>query len=298
VVCGAAAGGVFPVAMGLTGDLFPIHERRVAMSRIMAGALTGNLLGATFSGVLGDLVGWRGVLILLGSFILLASLAVAWGFRGQMGSRRQAIDFSTLASNYRRILTHPHARLCYLGVFAEGSCIMGLYPYVAAFLQQLGEPRLSIAGFVIAGYAVGGLIYAASISRLLPFFGDNGLMVVGAVFIASQIVIIGLGPPWQLQFVNFMLMGFGFYMLHGGFQLFTSEIAPEARASAVSLQAFCFNCGQFAGPLAYGAGLLSVGKGPTLFTAAAVLMTVGLLCSQLLRHKEHVVEEVDVASGS
>jgi len=41
---------------------------------------------------------------------------------------------------------------------------MGLYPYVAAFLQQLGEPRLSIAGFVIGGYAVGGLIYAAVIS--------------------------------------------------------------------------------------------------------------------------------------
>src|SRR5579864_1967993 len=79
VICGAAAGGVFPVAMGLTGDLFPINERRVAMSRIMAGALSGNLLGATFSGVLGDLVGWRGVLIVLGCFILLASLAVAWG---------------------------------------------------------------------------------------------------------------------------------------------------------------------------------------------------------------------------
>ncbi len=41
---GSAAGGVFPVGMGLTGDLFPVEKRRVAMSRIMAGALTGNLL--------------------------------------------------------------------------------------------------------------------------------------------------------------------------------------------------------------------------------------------------------------
>jgi MFS transporter, DHA1 family, inner membrane transport protein len=292
VICGAAAGGVFPVAMGLTGDLFPIQQRRIAMSRIMAGALSGNLLGATFSGVLGDLVGWRSVLILLGSFILLAWLAVAWGFRGQMKSPRHSIELKIMISNYRRILTHPHARLCYLGVLAEGSCIMGLYPYVAAFLQQLGEPRLSIAGFVIGGYAVGGLIYAGVIKRLLPFFGDNGLMVIGAIFISSQIVIIALGPPWQLQFFNFMLMGFGFYMLHGGFQVFTSEIAPDARASAVSLQAFMFNCGQFAGPLLYGVGLLSIGKVPTLFTAAAVVMTVGLLCSQLLRHKE--VHPVDV----
>jgi predicted MFS family arabinose efflux permease len=163
---------------------------------------------------------------------------------------------------------------------------MGLYPYVAAFLLELGEPRLSIAGLVIAGYAIGGLIYAALIKRLLPRFGDNGLMVLGAILIASQIAIVGLGPPWQVQFFNFLLMGFGFYMLHGGFQVFTSEIAPEARASAVSLQAFCFNCGQFTGPLAYGVGLLSIGKVPTLFAAAIVMMVVGLLCSQRLRHKE------------
>ncbi len=81
-----------------------------------------------------------------------------------------------LIFNYRRILTHPHARLCYLGVFVEGTCIMGLYPYVAAFLQQLGEPRLSIAGLVIAGYAIGGLsvgeppeVMYEVVSQTVPF---------------------------------------------------------------------------------------------------------------------------------
>ena len=48
VICGGRRWRV-PVAMGLTGDLFPVQQRRIAMSRIMAGALTGNLLGATFS---------------------------------------------------------------------------------------------------------------------------------------------------------------------------------------------------------------------------------------------------------
>ena len=80
-------------------------------------------------------------------------------------------------------------------------------------------------------------------------------------------------------------------MLHGGFQVFTSEIAPDARASAVSLQVFMFNCGQFSGPLLYGVGLFSIGKVPTLFMAAGVVLAVGLLCSRLLRHREvHPVE--------
>jgi MFS family permease len=83
-----------------------------------------------------------------------------------------------------------------------------------------------------------------------------------------------------------MLMGFGFYSLHGGFQVFTSEIAPDARASAVSLQAFAFNCGQFSGPLAYGFGIAYFGKLPALLTAATVILAVGLTCSRALRHNK------------
>jgi MFS transporter, DHA1 family, inner membrane transport protein len=285
VICGLGAGGVFPVGMGLTGDLFPVEKRRVAMSRIMAGALTGNLLGASFSGVLGDLFGWRGVLSILGSFVLIMSLAVAWGFRHQLGLPGKPVDPKVIAANYRRILSHPNARLCYLGVFTEGICIFGILPFVASFLQELGEPRLSIAGLVIGGYAIGGLFYAATVTPLVARFGDNTLMVAGAVFISSQIVIIAFGPPWQVQVFNFAVMGCGFYLIHGGFQVFTSEIAPDARASAVSLQAFCFNCGQFSGPLLYGAGLTWFGKVPTLLAAAALLLSVGILCSRLLHHR-------------
>ena len=124
---------------------------------------------------------------------------------------------TTLISNYRRILTHPHARLCYLGVLAEGSCIMGLYPYVAAFLQQLGEPRLSIAGLVIGGYAVGGLIYAAVIKRLLPLFGDNGLMVIGAILISSQIVDHRAWPALAAAVLQFHADGF--WLLHAAWRL-------------------------------------------------------------------------------
>lgn len=284
VICGIGAGGVFPVAMGLTGDLFPVEQRRVAMSRIMAGALTGNLLGASFSGILGDLAGWRGVLAILGSFILVMSLAVAWGFRNQLGLPGKPVDPKVIAANYRRILSNPNAHLCYLGVFTEGVCIFGMLPFVASFLQQLGEPRLSIAGLVIGGYAIGGLIYAAIVTRLVARFGDRTLMIVGAIFISSQIAAIALGPPWQVQVLNFAIMGCGFYLIHGGFQVFTSEILPDARASAVSLQAFCFNCGQFSGPLLYGLGLTYLGKVPTLFTSATLLLVVGTLCAVLLRH--------------
>lgn len=286
IICGIGAGGVFPVTMGLTGDIFALDKRQVAMSRILAGATFGNLLGAAYSGVLGDLFGWRGVLASIGCIVIIASMAVGWGFRAQMREPGKSVDFGVVAENYRKILRHPHARICYLGVFAEGICMMGLFPYIAAFLQELGEPRLSIAGLVIAGFAIGGMTYAATLAPLLRIFRERGLIMLGAVVASGSIMIVALGPPWQAQFFLFMAMGWAFFLMHGSFQLFTSEVAPFARASAVSLQAFCFFSGQFAGPLVYGFGILLLGKIPTLFAAAVLLLIIGVLCARLLGQSE------------
>src|SRR5512140_1938376 len=61
VIAGLAAGGVVPISFALVGDMIPVHERQVAMGRLLFAIMTGNLLGATCAGVVGDLLGWRGV---------------------------------------------------------------------------------------------------------------------------------------------------------------------------------------------------------------------------------------------
>ena len=136
-----------------------------------------------------------------------------------------------------------------------------MLPFVASFLQELGEPRLSIAGLVIGGYAVGGLFYAATVSRLVGALRRQHLMVIGAVFISSQIAIIAFGPPWQVQFLNFAVMGCGFYLIHGGFQVFTSEIAPDARATRGVAAGVLLQLRSVFGPLLFGFGLTFCGQG-------------------------------------
>ena len=41
ILVGIAAGGTFPVAMGLASDLVPTAQRQVALGRVLAGAMTG-----------------------------------------------------------------------------------------------------------------------------------------------------------------------------------------------------------------------------------------------------------------
>src|SRR6202042_3584345 len=210
--------------------------------------------------------------------------AVAIGFRGSALSRAPVkVDLSVLRHGYRTIFANPNARVCYSAVFIEGCCVLGLFPYIASFLFEQGVTSLSISGLVIAGFAVGGLFYTISVSRLLPRLGVNGMMISGAALMGLQLAIIAFGPRWQLQAVNFIFMGWGFYMLHGPLQVFASELSVEARATALSLHSFFFFMGQTVGPIAYGFGILNAGKIPAVLTSAVIITALGFACAGLLR---------------
>jgi predicted MFS family arabinose efflux permease len=285
ILAGIGSGGVFPVALGLTSDLVAPAKRQVAIGRTLAGSMTGNLLGASFSGVIGEFLGWRGVLAVLGVLVIVASVAVAAGFRGAALAHPPKTNLSALRHGYRTIFSNPNA-LCYAAVFVEGCCVLGLFPYLASFLFELGETSLSIAGIVIAGFAVGGLFYTFTVSRFLPQLGVKGMMIVGGSLVGLQLAVVAFGPSWKIQAISLLFMGWGFYMIHGCLQVFASELSVEARATAMSLHSFFFFMGQTVGPIAYGFGILNVGKTPTLLTSAAIMVALGFACARLLRQRK------------
>jgi predicted MFS family arabinose efflux permease len=285
ILGGIASGGVFPVSLSLVSDLVGPDKRQVAIGRTLAGSMAGNLLGATLSGLIGDFLGWRGVLMLLGALVLGSSIAVSAGFRGAALARPPRASLAALREGYRTIFNNPNAKYCYAAVFIEGCCVLGLFPFVASFLFELGETRLSISGIVIAGFAVGGLFYTLTVSRFLPLLGMRGMMIVGASLVGLQLAAVAFGPNWQISLACLLLMGWGFYMIHGCIQVFASELSVEARATALSLHSFFFFMGQTLGPIAYGFGIHSAGKIPTLLTAAAIMIALGFACAKLLRQR-------------
>src|SRR5882757_9343704 len=229
ILAGIVAGGVFPIALGLTSDLVAPDKRQIAIGRTLAGGLTGNLLGASTSGIIGDFLGWRGVLAVLGILVIAASIAAAIGFRGVAPTRKPGkTDLSVVRQGYRTIFANPNAIVCYAAVFVEGCFVFGLFPFVAAFLFELGETSLSIAGIVIAGFAVGGLFYTTTVARLLPRLGVSGMMIAGATLVGLQLAVTAFGPGWKTQAISLLFMGWGFYSLHGCLQVFASELSAQA----------------------------------------------------------------------
>ena len=294
VVAGLAAGGVVPISFAIIGDKIPIAERQVAMGRLLFAIMIGNLLGATLAGVVGDLAGWRGVFYAIGGVGALVLAVAIPAFRGHKEAPGR-VDLSVMIPNYRSVLTNPLAKFCFGAVFLEALFMYGVFPYIATLLHEVGETRASIAGVVIAGFGIGGAFYGLIISRLLPRMGETRMMQIGGFAIGFCLLVIAARLPWPVEFVNFVLLGFGFYMLHAVIQIYASELSPSARGSAMALHSFFFFLGQAAGPIVYGAGLATVGITPVLLTGAGILAAVGLICARKLRRHSETLPPVTPA---
>src|SRR5689334_18700007 len=285
VVAGITAGGVFPIALAVAGDRVPVQQRQVAIGRLLFAAMTGNLLGASGAGVIGDFVGWRGVFFTTGAIDLIALAVAIPGFRS-MEEKAGRFDLSTLLPNYRTIFRNPMAKYCFGAVFVEAVFLFGVFPYMAGLLQTGGEARASIAGVVIAGFGIGGVIYTFMVGWLLSNIGEKRLMAAGGVAMGIGLFVIALRMAWPIEFANFVLLGFGFYLLHGCIQVYVTELAPAARGSATAAHSMFFFLGQAVGPVVYGAGLTSVGITPVLVAGAAALAATGWTCALCLRRND------------
>jgi predicted MFS family arabinose efflux permease len=274
---------VFPIAVAIAADLVTVEKRQVAVGRMLGAAMIGNVLGSPAAGVAADLIGWRGVFVGMGVLAAVAMVAAVVGFRGLKTSSSARVSLRSLPAAYGGIFHNPLAKICYGAVLVEAICLFGLMPYVAGLLTERGEPRASIAGLVIAGFGVGGIFYASSVALLLGRLGERGLMLGGGTLMGCSLMLVALPLPWQVQAMVFVVMGLGFYALHGVIQIYASELAPTARGSAMAMHSAAFFFGNAIGPVVYGLALPSVGLTATVVPAGAILIGVGIVCARMLR---------------
>jgi predicted MFS family arabinose efflux permease len=282
ILAGAACGGSFPVGMALVSDFAPLAQRQVTIGRLLTATISGNLLGAAASGVISDMIHWRGMLALLGVISLIALVLGTFGLRDLPAGPSHPLDLRSVLARNRAIFSIRIARICYMTVALEGLFLFGIFPYVAVLLAKGGEPRASIAGLVVAAFAVGGIIYSLSVRQMLRLLGQKQIMTAGGALAALGLFVVAPGPSWPAQAAAFAAMGCGFYMLHASIQVYVTEFAPATRSSAVAFHTFSFFVGGGISPVLYGIGLDRLGAPITLTIAGVAMILIGAVSAQLL----------------
>ena len=285
IIAGVCAGGIFPVGVAIVGDLVPVHARQVAIGRLLAVGLTGNLIGAVLSGLIGDLLGWRGVFLSIGGFGLLVAVIAFFAFRGMHVGKARPFNLAAAAAGFQSVFADPRAKVCFSSVFFEGIIIHGMFPYVALLLLASGQTHSSYAGIVIAGFGLGGILLSLSLPVLVVRVTERQLMLTGAAAACVAFILISLNMSWYIQAAVFVLFGLGFYMLHNCIQVHVTDLSQTARGAALSMHSSAFFTGQAIGPVYYGYAFGHFGIGVPPLIGAAVILAIGLVCARLLRHR-------------
>jgi predicted MFS family arabinose efflux permease len=267
---GAASAGLIPVAMAYIGDAVPYADRQVTLSRFLTGTVLAQTLAGPIGGIFGEYVGWRGVFLLLAAGAAVVSLAFALRIRALPDPRNPAARFDVHV--YVGLARRRTARLLLIGALLDGTVLIGCFPFLAPYLHEAFALRYSSVGLLLACFGVGAFIYTRAARRLLPLLGEPGMVLTGGVLMAGGVALAVLTPVWQAFVLVEILLGLGFFTLHGVMQARATEMLPNARATAVSTFACLLFVGQSIGARAMGILIEALGyEGAFLIDAAAIV---------------------------
>src|SRR4051794_32004127 len=279
VVAGACFAGIIPTTLVYVGDVWPAATRQRPISDILTASATGIALATVGSGLVADLVGWRGVPGITAA--VAAGLAVA--LRRLPEPERAPVVGNPLRS-VRTVLRLRWGRLVLVIVLTEGAVVLGVLTYLAPAVQALGRSA-AVAGLVAAAFRVGALT-CSQLGKALVTRGPRAGMAAPR---GPGPVAGGGGPPgagagadggrggWAVPAVAVSVatvavagfaVGASWAFLHTTLQTWATEMVPAERATAVALFATALFLGSAIGT-AVAAPSAEAGAYTTVFAWAA-----------------------------
>ena len=272
-VSGAVAAAIVPLAIAWVGDVAPAGQRQQLLARFMSGQILGLLAGQLGGGILGQLLGWRSSFFVMGTVYVVAFAGMLAEYRrGIPTPRSPPSSLSKMGATLVSLGRRREVRFVLGMVFIEAFAMFGAFTYVGATLIERFGLNFGMVGIVLAAYCVGGLLYVWQSARLIGFFGPKRLACVGAAVVSTTYVVLAFGSTVWVVAIAIAIMGGGFYMLHNTLQTLATEMAPEARGSAVAVFATCYFLAQAIGVYVAGKGIDLAGSSAVFATSAAILI--------------------------
>ena len=276
---GATVGAIVPLAMAWIGDVVPYARRQAVLARFLIGHMFGVAFATSASGFLGERYGWQAMFYLLAVLYSATALMLQLELRTNPQTREARPGAGGIGAAFARMaaLTRlPWVRVILAIVFLEGALFYGALAFVALDLHQRFGLSLGASGSMVAAFALGGLLYAASAGRLVPRLGERGLVLGGGVLIGLGFLGLVLAPAPGWAFPCIVALGAGIYMLHNTLQVHATQMAPEARGGSLALFACSLFTGQSAGVWLASHAVDAAGARPVYVIAAVGLALLAL----------------------
>jgi predicted MFS family arabinose efflux permease len=275
-VTGAFASTPVILGMAYIGDSVPVADRQPVIARFIMGTISGQALGPFIGGAVTDLVGWRGTFALIGTvFVAVASILLVrtrsqWA--GDLGKKFEGNPFAT----HVRLIREPRVQRVLAVGAIETFFFFGAFSFLGAFFKLKFGMSLTLAGAILAGFGVGGILYGTMVRRLLMELGQRGLVLWGGIWCCVFFAATALTPVWPVLFVCTIGLGYSFYMLHNTLQVKATEMSSTARGTAVAMYSSAWAIGQAAGAAGMGFSVGVMDYAPSIVAFGIGYAALGL----------------------
>lgn len=283
-VAGAAAAGIVPLTMAHIGDSVPYSHRQHELAKLLLATIMGIIFGQWAGGLFADTLGWRAAFVLLALLFGAVTVLMARGVRASAPAAEQE-ERKHFVSQVMLVLRVSWARRILLAALVEGCIAYGALVFIPVHLYQRFGLSLTMAGGIVVLYGLGGLGYAVFARPIVNRLGERGMAVGGGLLMAMGYGLLAFAPSWSWSLPACLFAGFGFYLIHNTLQTNATQMAPQARGTAVSLFACCLFLGQSIGVSALAFLLVRHDTHTAFIPSVLILPLLGFWLAWSIKHR-------------
>lgn len=277
------AAAVLPTVLVYVGDQVTFDRRQRVIANVLAAGGLGTVLATVGAGFLADIDAWRVV------FAAPAAMALFLGWAlGRLPESHSAQPGGGPVIQLRRVFARPWAVFVIGLAVAEGAVMVGILPFLPPALEAQGHSP-AVAGLVVATYGVAVISGMQLVKRYVrrTAMTPATMIALGGVLLVTAFLAAALHQGIVGILSASVLIGFGYCFMHSTLQTWATDVAPEARGTAISLFVTSVFAGAAIGTQAL-SGLAGSGRFSLLFFAAAVF-TVPVLAAGALSRRRYPV---------
>jgi predicted MFS family arabinose efflux permease len=272
---GALFAGVIPTTLVYVGDTVPMARRQVALTELMGATSAGIAVSTLLAGIVVAVADWRPVFAL--SAAMACGLAIAMHSVPEPEVERVRSAFGAVATLLRR----PWPLAVVLLALVEGTIVLGVITFMAPALEDTGLSP-AVAGGVVAIYGAAIIVWTRAVRHVAARATAAQLIAIGSTLIAVGLLAAAADPGLAGIGAAALLVAGGFAFLHSTLQTWATEVAPDLRATAVSLFAAALFTGGAVGTALVGP-LADAGEFAAVFLIGVATTVVLGACAAIAR---------------
>ncbi len=240
-VLGLALPPIFTVVVAYIGEEWPAAQAMGVMGVYMAATSVGGFAGRLVSGLLADLVGWRGGFLITAAMTLLCGIAVALILPRERNFTRS----QGLAMSARQMLAHlrnPQLLATYAVGFGTLFTFVALFTYVNFVLAA---PPFNLSATLLGAIFVTYLAGAAAVlglGRAIARFGRRPL-VIGSIALWTCGALLTLVPSLPAIIAGLAVAACGGFIVQATSTGYVALTAQSGRTSAIGFYATTYYVG-------------------------------------------------------